>query len=73
MASVARRTSFAHTDARGPEWLSSLWALLWLACRWLSPLAVVFVKACEIIIGPDVEAARAEAGAPGADDEQVAA
>ena len=36
-------------------------------------LAVVFVKACELIIGPDVEAARAEAGAPGADDEQVAA
>ena len=33
-------------------------------------LAVVFVKACELIIGPDVEAARAE---PGAGDEPVAA
>jgi hypothetical protein len=36
-------------------------------------LAVVFVKACERIIGPDVEAARAEAGATAATDDQVAA
>jgi hypothetical protein len=36
-------------------------------------LAVAFVKACELIIGPDVEAARAQAGpTPGA-DEPVAA
>ena len=28
-------------------------------------LAVVFVKACERIIGPDVEAARVDAGAAG--------
>ncbi len=36
-------------------------------------LAVVFVKACELIIGPDVEAARADAGATGPGDEKVAA
>ena len=36
-------------------------------------LAVVFVKACELIIGPDIEAARAEAGATDAGDGQVAA
>jgi hypothetical protein len=36
-------------------------------------LAVVFVKACELIIGPDVEAARAEAGATAGSDDQVAA
>jgi hypothetical protein len=34
-------------------------------------LAVVFVKACELIIGPDVEATRADASASG--DEQAAA
>jgi hypothetical protein len=34
-------------------------------------LAVLFVKACELIIGPDVEAARAEPAATG--DEPVAA
>ncbi len=36
-------------------------------------LAVVFVKACELIIGPDVEAARSDAGAAGSGDEKVAA
>ena len=36
-------------------------------------LAVVFVKACEVIIGPDVEAARAEAGLPTTDAEEVTA
>jgi hypothetical protein len=36
-------------------------------------LTVVFVKACELIIGPDIEAARAETDAPGTADEQVAA
>jgi len=36
-------------------------------------LAVVFVKACELIIGPDVEAARVDAGLPASDDEQAAA
>ena len=36
-------------------------------------LAVVFVKACELIIGPDVEAARAESGQAPTTDEQVAA
>lgn len=37
-------------------------------------LTVLFVKACELIIGPDIEAARAEAGIPAADDDnQVAA
>jgi hypothetical protein len=35
-------------------------------------LAVVFVKACELIIGPDVEAARAETQ-PDVGDEPVAA
>jgi hypothetical protein len=35
-------------------------------------LTVVFVKACELIIGPDVEAARAETQ-PDAGDEPVAA
>jgi len=34
-------------------------------------LAVLFVKACELIIGPDVEAVRA--GAFTTDDEQAAA
>ena len=36
-------------------------------------LAVVFVKACELIIGPDIEAARAEAGQTPTTDEEVAA
>ena len=36
-------------------------------------LAVVFVKACELIIGPDVEAARAESAPASTPDEQVAA
>ena len=36
-------------------------------------LAVVFVKACERIIGPDVEAARSESANAGAGDEPVAA
>ena len=36
-------------------------------------LAVVFVKACERIIGPDVEAARLDAGLPATDEEQAAA
>ena len=36
-------------------------------------LAVVFVKACELIIGPDVEAARAEVGAPSTTDDETAA
>ena len=36
-------------------------------------LAVVFVKACERIIGPDIEAARIEAGLPATDEEQAAA
>jgi len=36
-------------------------------------LAVVFVKACELIIGPDIEAARADADASTSGDEQVAA
>jgi len=35
-------------------------------------LAVVFVKACELIIGPDVEAVRAETGST-PDREEVAA
>jgi hypothetical protein len=35
-------------------------------------LAVVFVKACELIIGPDVEAARSDSGTA-TTDEQVAA
>ena len=34
-------------------------------------LAVVFVKACELIIGPDIEAVRA--GATTIEDEQAAA
>jgi hypothetical protein len=36
-------------------------------------LAVVFVKACERIIGPDIEAARSEAGAAETTDDKVAA
>lgn len=38
-------------------------------------LAVVFVKACELIIGPDVEAQRADASSGNGDvsDEPVAA
>jgi len=36
-------------------------------------LTVVFVKACEHIIGPDIEAVRADAGAATTDDEPVAA
>ena len=36
-------------------------------------LAVVFVKACERIIGPDLEAERGRRGRPTADDEQAAA
>jgi hypothetical protein len=35
-------------------------------------LAVVFVKACELIIGPDVEASRSQP-ADGTPDEKVAA
>jgi hypothetical protein len=34
-------------------------------------LAVLFVKACELIIGPDIEATRA--GATATDDDQQAA
>ena len=37
----------------------------------LFALAVLFVKACELIIGPDIEAART--GASTTDDEQAAA
>jgi hypothetical protein len=36
-------------------------------------VAVVFVKACERIIGPDVEAARGDAGEPATGEEQAAA
>jgi hypothetical protein len=36
-------------------------------------LAVAFVKACERIIGPDIEAARVDSGLPASDDEQAAA
>jgi hypothetical protein len=36
-------------------------------------LTVVFVKACELIIGPDVEAARSGSDAPATDEEPVAA
>ncbi len=36
-------------------------------------LAVVFVKACEHIIGPDVEAARSEPGTADTETEEVAA
>ena len=36
-------------------------------------LAVVFVKACELIIGPDVEAARSDAVPSAGDGEQAAA
>ena len=36
-------------------------------------LAVVFVKACERIIGPDIETARANADEAAAGDEKVAA
>ncbi len=36
-------------------------------------LTVVFVKACELIIGPDLEAARSDSDAKRADDEAVAA
>ena len=36
-------------------------------------LAVLFVKACELVIGPDIEAARIDAGLPASDDEQAAA
>ena len=36
-------------------------------------LAVVFVKACERIIGPDIEAARLDAGLPASDADQAAA
>jgi hypothetical protein len=36
-------------------------------------LAVVFVRACELIIGPDVEAARVESGTPASDEEPAAA
>jgi hypothetical protein len=36
-------------------------------------LTVVFVKACELIIGPDVEAVRSESDATATDDEPVAA
>jgi hypothetical protein len=36
-------------------------------------LAVVFVKGCELIIGPDIEAARVESDAPATTGEQAAA
>ncbi|HEV7525730.1 MAG TPA: hypothetical protein VGP92_12245 [Acidimicrobiia bacterium] len=36
-------------------------------------LAVLFVKACELIIGPDVEAQRAESGQQPTTDEVAAA
>jgi hypothetical protein len=36
-------------------------------------LTVVFVKACELIIGPDIEAVRADAGEAATDNEEVAA
>jgi hypothetical protein len=36
-------------------------------------LAVVFVKACERIIGPDLEAARSEVASSDTDDATVAA
>ena len=36
-------------------------------------LTLVFVKACEHIIGPDIEAVRADTGAAGTADEEVAA
>jgi hypothetical protein len=36
-------------------------------------LAVAFVRACERIIGPDIEAARVESGQPASDDEAAAA
>jgi hypothetical protein len=38
-------------------------------------LTVVFVKACELIIGPDLEAARSESATAAStnDDEEVAA
>ena len=36
-------------------------------------LTVVFVKACELIIGPDLEAGRSESAAASTDDESVAA
>jgi hypothetical protein len=36
-------------------------------------VAVVFVKACERIIGPDIEAARVDAGLPASDEEKAAA
>ena len=36
-------------------------------------LAVVLVKACERIIGPDIEATRVEAGLPAVGEEQAAA
>ena len=42
--------------------MTDLLALVFLAAFFA--LAVVFVKACERIIGPDVEATRAEAEAP---------
>lgn len=35
-------------------------------------LAVVFVKACERIIGPDVEASRSEMSTEGTDDKVAA-
>ena len=36
-------------------------------------LAVVFVKACELIIGPDVEAVRSASTPTSGSDDQVAA
>jgi hypothetical protein len=35
-------------------------------------LAVVFVKACERIIGPDIEASRSDSASVAADDEVAA-
>jgi hypothetical protein len=36
-------------------------------------VAVAFVRACEHIIGPDIEAARVEAGLTASDEEAAAA
>jgi hypothetical protein len=36
-------------------------------------LAVLFVRACERVIGPDVEAARLESGSPTSEEEPAAA
>jgi hypothetical protein len=36
-------------------------------------LAVVFVRACESIIGPDIEATRVDSGQPASNEEPAAA